>query len=128
MSTAKAWRLLIADDAPNLLAIYVLFFEAYGYIIQTATDGLGALAAYCAWRPDIVMLDIQMPHMDGRAVAREIRRINVVSSPLLLAVTALCAPADRDRAESLKAGFDDHFVRPAQLPVILAAMASHTII
>ena len=126
MSTAKAGRLLIADDDPSLLAAYVLFFEPYGYTIQTATDGQGAFVAYCAWRPDIVMLDIQMPHMDGREVAREIRRINVVSSPLLLAVTALCAPADR--AESLKAGFDDHFVKPAQLPAILAAMVSHTII
>jgi CheY-like chemotaxis protein len=74
MSTAKAGRLLIADDDPNLLAAYVLFFEPYGYTIQTATDGQGAFVAYCAGRPDIVMLDIQMPHMDGRAVARDIRR------------------------------------------------------
>jgi CheY-like chemotaxis protein len=124
MSTAKAERILIADDDPNLLAVYVLFFEAYGYTIQTATDGPDALAAYCAWRPDVVMLDIQMPRMDGRAVAREIRRIDVVSSPLLLAVSALCAPTDR--AESLKAGFDHHFVKPVLLPAILAAIASHS--
>ncbi|PCE23700.1 hypothetical protein BWP39_28900 [Paraburkholderia acidicola] len=123
MSTAKAGRLLIADDDPNLLVVYVVFFEAYGYAIQTATNGLDALAAYHAWRPHIVMLDIEMPHMDGRAVAREIRRINIVCSPLLLAVTALSTPIDR--AESLKAGFDDHFVKPAQLPAILAVMASH---
>ena len=126
MSTAKAERLLIADDDPNLLEAYVLFFEAYGYAIQTATDGPGALAMYCVWRPDVVMLDIQMPRMDGRAVAREIRRMNVVSSPLLLAVSALCAPSER--AESLNAGFDDHFVKPAQLPAILAAMASRAIV
>jgi CheY-like chemotaxis protein len=126
MSNAKAERLLIADDDPNLLAAYVLFFEAYGYTIRTASDGVGALAAYCTWRPDVVMLDIQMPHMDGCAVARAIRRISVVSSPLLLAVTALCAPSDR--AESLKAGFDDHFSKPAQLPAILAAMASRAIV
>jgi CheY-like chemotaxis protein len=126
MSTAKAGRLLIADDDPNLLAVYILFFEAYGYTIQTATDGLGALAAYRAWRPDVVMLDIQMPNMGGREVAREIRRINVALSPLLLAVTALCGPSER--AESLKAGFDDHFVKPVQLPAILAAMVPRTII
>ena len=125
MSTAKAERLLIADDDPDLLEAYVLFFEAYGYAIQTAADGVDALAAYCAWRPDVVMLDIQMPRMDGRAVAREIRRMNVASWPLLLAVTALCTPTERD--ESLKAGFDHHFVKPARLPVILAAIASHTI-
>jgi CheY-like chemotaxis protein len=72
------------------------------------------------------MLDLQMPRMDGRAVAREIRRMNVASWPLLLAVTALCTPTERD--ESLKAGFDHHFVKPARLPVILAAIATHTIV
>ena len=105
----KTERLLIADDDPNLLEAYVLFFEAYGYAIQTATDGLGALAAYCVWRPDVVMLDIQMPRMDGRAVAREIRRMNVVSSPLLLAVTALCTPTER--AESLRGRLRSSFCK-----------------
>ncbi|MFM0207754.1 response regulator [Paraburkholderia sediminicola] len=122
MSTEKAERLLIADDDPNLIDAYVLFFEACGYTIQTAADGVGALAAYCAWRPDVVMLDVQMPGMDGRAVAREIRRMSVIPCPLLVAVTALGAPSER--VESLKAGFDHHFVKPAQLPVILTAIAS----
>ncbi|MCP3715448.1 response regulator [Paraburkholderia sp. CNPSo 3281] len=70
---------------------YVLFFEAYGYTIQTAADGVDAPAACCAWRPDVVMLDIQMPRMDGWAVARDIRRMSVIPRPLLLAVTVLYA-------------------------------------
>lgn len=126
MSTAKAGRLLIADDDSNLLAAYVLFFEAHGYAIETAADGVDALAAYDASRPEVVKLDVQMPHMDGHAVAREIRRMRVVPRPFLLAVTGLGAPVDR--AESLKAGFDHHFVKPAHLPAILAAIASHTTI
>jgi CheY-like chemotaxis protein len=122
MSTAKAERLLIADDDPDLVDAYVLFFEAYGYTVQTAVDGVGALAAYYAWRPEVVMLDIQMPRMDGRAVAKEIRRMGVLPRPLLLAVTGIRASSER--AESFKAGFDHHFVKPSQLPVILAAIAS----
>lgn len=125
MPTANTERLLIADDDPHLVEAYVLFFETYGYTIRTAADGPAALAAYCAWRPEVVMLDIQMPYMDGRAVARAIRSMDVVSSPLLLAVTALCEPSER--TESLEAGFDDHFAKPAQLPAILAAMASRRI-
>jgi CheY-like chemotaxis protein len=113
MSTAKAERLLIADDDPDLVDAYVLFFEAYGYTVQTAVDGVGALAAYYAWRPEVVMLDIQMPRMDGRAVAKEIRRMGVLPRPLLLAVTGIRASSER--AESFKAGFDHHFVKPAQL-------------
>jgi CheY-like chemotaxis protein len=122
MSTVKAGRLLIADDDRELVDAYVLFFEAHGYIIQTAADGVAALAAYRASRPDIVMLDIQMPGMDGHTVAREIRRMAFIPRPLLLAVTALHAHAER--LDSFSAGFDHHFVKPAELPVILAAMAS----
>jgi len=124
MSTAKAERLLIADDDPNLVDAYVLFFEANGYTIRTAGDGVDALAAYRAWRPDAVILDIQMPRLDDRAVAREIRRISVGPSPLLMAVTALSSPSER--VESVEADFDHHFVKPAQLRVILAAIASRS--
>jgi DNA-binding response OmpR family regulator len=125
MSTAKAGRLLIADDDPNVLAAYVLFFEAYGYTIQTAVDGIGALAEYITLRPEVVILDIQMPRMDGHAVAREIRRMSVVPRPFLLAVSALRTLSER--TESFKAGFDRHFVKPARLPVILAAIAARKI-
>ena len=126
MSTAKAGRLLIADDDPNVLAAHVLFFEAYGYVVKTASDGVGALAAYYASHPEVVILDIQMPRMDGHAVAREIRRMSVIPRPFLLAITGLRAPADR--AKSFKAGFDHQFVKPAQLPAILAVIASRTTI
>jgi CheY-like chemotaxis protein len=124
MSTARAERLLIVDDDPDLVEAYALFFKAYGYTIRTAADGVDALAAYCDWHPDVVMLDIQMPRMHGWAIAREIRRMsNDIPWPLLLAVTALCSSSEQ--AESLKAGFDHHFVKPAELPVILAAIESH---
>lgn len=126
MSTTTTGRLLIADDDPAQITACVLFFEINGYTIQTAGDGVSALALYSAWRPDVVMLDIQMPQMDGWAVAREIRRMSVIPRPLLLAVTALGAYSDR--AESFDAGFDQHFVKPAQLPAILAAIVSRTAI
>jgi CheY-like chemotaxis protein len=122
MSAAEAGRVLIADDDPNLVEVYLLFFEACDFIIRTASDRMGALAAYCAWRPDVVMLDIQMPRMDGWAVAGERRRMSVSPAPLLLAVTGVHAPFER--VASLNAGFDHHFVKPAQLPVILTAIAS----
>ncbi len=124
MTTAKAGRLLIADDDPNLLAAYVVFFEAYGYTIQTAADGADALAAYIASRPEVVILDIQMPRMDGHTVARAIRHMSVTPRPFLLAVTALRTASER--IESFNAGFDSHFIKPAQLPAILAAIASRT--
>jgi DNA-binding response OmpR family regulator len=86
MGNPNAARLLIADDDPNILAAYVLFFADHGYDIRTAGDGVIALAEYRAWSPAIVVLDIQMADLDGRAVAREIRRLQSKPFPLLVAV------------------------------------------
>lgn len=122
MSTVKPKRLLIADDDADLLTAYVLFFEAYGYETRTARDGLDALVEYRAWHPEIVVLDIQMPCLDGRAVAKEIRNLKAMPAPLLVAVSALSAAAEL--AGSIQSGFDRHFVKPAQLRTILAAMES----
>jgi CheY-like chemotaxis protein len=124
MVNLAATRLLIADDDPNILAAYVLFFSIHGYDIRTAGKGAGALAEYHAWRPNAVLLDVQMPDMDGWAVAREIRRLQFKPLPLLVAVSALSLPSER--AESIRSGFDYHFVKPADLLVILAAIASRS--
>jgi CheY-like chemotaxis protein len=121
MSTAMPERLLI-DDESNLLTAYVLFFEAYGYEIRTAADGVDALAEYRAWRPEVVILDIQMPRLHGLAVAREIRKLAARPVPLLVAVSALSAPSAC--ADSIQSGFDRHSLNLAQLPVILGGVAS----
>jgi CheY-like chemotaxis protein len=123
MPTKSAARVLIADDDPNTLAAYVTFFDAQGYQTRARGDGAHALAEYIAWRPHAVVLDIQMPGMDGRRVAREIRYLQFTPCPLLVAVTALTSPAEQ--AESWNAGFNHHFAKPADLPIILAAIAAH---
>ncbi|SIO22687.1 response regulator [Paraburkholderia phenazinium] len=122
MPTENAARMLIADDDPNLLDAYVLFFSAQGYDIQTAGDGVEALDAYRAWRPGVVVLDIQMPLMDGREVAREIRRLQSTPFPLLVAATALASPSEQ--AESIRSGFDHHLVKPIKLPLLLTTIAT----
>jgi CheY-like chemotaxis protein len=123
MPTRSAVRLLIADDDPNILAAYVLFFDAQGYQTRATGDGAHALAEYSAWHPNAVVLDIQMPGMDGRAVARAIRHRQSAPAPLLVAVSALTSPAEQTK--SFRAGFNHHFVKPADLPLILAAIANY---
>lgn len=123
MPTATISRLLIADDDPNLIAAYELFFETYGYDIRTAGDGPQALQEYCKWHPHAVVLDIQMPGMDGRAVAEEIRRLQSGVAILLVAVTALSLPSDR--AASIRSGFNHRLVKPVKLPVLAAKLARH---
>ncbi|MDR8401708.1 response regulator [Paraburkholderia sp. USG1] len=123
MVNPAAARLLIADDNPNILAAYLMFFVDHGHDVRTAVKGAGALAEYRAWRPDAVVLDIQMLGMDGWAVAREIRYLQFKPFPLLVAITALSLP--HERAESSRSGFDYHLVKPADLLVVLGAIASH---
>ena len=122
MPTPSAVRLLIADDDPSVQAAYALFFDAHGFETRETANGVDALAEYWEWRPDVVVLDIQMPGMDGRSVAREIRRLGSALVPLLVAVTALASLSEE--AESIRSGFDYHFVKPAELPAILAAITS----
>lgn len=120
MSAEQLQRLLIADDDADLVAAYVLFFESRGYRVHTAYDGIAALAVYRRWHPVAAICDVEMPRLDGRAVARAIRQDGAVPAPLLIAVTGLSTAAARD--ESLKCGFDHHFVKPAHLPLIWAAI------
>jgi CheY-like chemotaxis protein len=123
MPTACTPRLLIADDDADLLAAYLLFFEPYGYGIRTAGNGADALSVYRAWHPHAVVLDIQMPRMDGRAVAGAIRQLRPAVASLLIAVSALSSPSELDA--SIRSGFDHHFVKPVNLPTLLARVAAH---
>jgi len=122
MNTKNRERLLIADDDANLLASYVAFFNAFNFEVRTATDGQDALGLNRAWHPLIVMLDIQMPRLDGREVARKIRERDNGEAPLLMAISGLSG-AD-ELAQSIDSGFDHHFVKPAQLPILLASMTA----
>ena len=120
MPIHKAARLLIADDDPELLAAYALYFSAHGFDIRTACNGLDALAEYCAWHPNAALLDVEMPRLDGRAVARRIRYVGDTPAPMLVAVSGL--ERKEERNESLRSGFNHHFVKPVPMPVILRAL------
>ena len=89
MSPTNAARLLIADDDPEILAVYAVFFCNQGFDIRTASNGADALTEYCAWYPAVVLLDIEMPVLDGRRVARAIRLVRAVPIPVLVAVSGL---------------------------------------
>lgn len=120
MPPANTARLLIADDDQEMLAVYAAFFCNQGFDVRTAATGADAFAEYCAWYPAAVLLDIEMPRLGGREVARAIRLIRKVPAPVLVAVTGLMSQSERD--ESMRAGFDHYLVKPVLMPIILAAI------
>jgi CheY-like chemotaxis protein len=84
--------------------------EGDGHVVFEAADGPSALATFHRVRPDVVMIDIGLPGMNGHDLARRIRSEENGASTLLVALTGYGFPEDCER--SRRAGFDVHFVKP----------------
>lgn len=119
----KPIRMLIADDDPAVLTATGDFFESAGLEIRTAEHGGAALLHYDAWKPHAVLLDIEMPVMDGREVAARIRKMAGGVAVLLIAISGLSSSSEI--ALSRASGFDFHFSKPAHLPHILGVVLAH---
>ncbi len=101
-------RLLIADDEPDILSELTPLLERAGFDVRTAADGMQVLAAIEAERPDLIVLDVVMPKVDGREVLRRLRSSDDWTPVILL--TRIGTPAER--ALSLQEGADDYLNKP----------------
>jgi signal transduction histidine kinase/CheY-like chemotaxis protein len=119
---AVAKDILVVEDNADARESLHRLLELAGHRVRVAADGPGGLDALLAEPPDIALVDIGLPHMDGYEIARRVRRERPGGRPYLVAVTGYGAPEDRERA--LEAGFDEHIVKPvdeAALRRLLAA-------
>lgn len=112
---------LIADDNADAAESLAMLAGMEGHRVQVVSNGPDALAAARRNRPDVCILDIGMPGMDGHAVARHLREHLTGRPMLLLAVTGWGQAKDKD--EALAAGFDRHFTKPIDPNNLLACMA-----
>lgn len=103
-------RVLVADDNRDAAESMGLLLQLAGHEVQIAYDGVEALAAAEAFNPEIVLLDLGMPRMDGFEVARQMRLRPWGRQTLLVAVTGWGQQHDRQR--TAEAGFDVHLVKP----------------
>jgi two-component system alkaline phosphatase synthesis response regulator PhoP len=100
-------QILVVDDEPTILHTVQAYLEREGFIVHTAPDGLAALKAARAFRPDLIVLDIMLPGMDGLEVLRRLRRESDVY------VLMLTARADEtDKIVGLTVGADDYLTKP----------------
>jgi PAS domain S-box-containing protein len=107
-----ARRVLIVDDNLDAARALALLVEFEGNDTDIATDGVTALGAIEAWRPDVVLLDIGLPKMNGYDVARRVRAHAWGNDIVLVALTGW--GQDEDRRTSREAGFDAHIVKPVR--------------
>jgi CheY-like chemotaxis protein len=118
---------LVVDDNRDAARSLARLLGLYGHDVQTAHDGPAALQTAQTHAPEVILLDIGMPRMDGLEVARRIRNDLGLKRTLLVAVTGY--GQDRDRRRSEEAGFDVHLVKPIEFEHLhtvlqISAMAS----
>ncbi|MGX2029552.1 ATP-binding protein [Methylocaldum gracile] len=121
LSAADQYVLVVDDNVSSADSLSTLL-EAYGYQVQVAYDGKEALDRGRERAPDVVLLDIGMPQMDGYEVARRMREDPRLTGTRLIAISGYGQEEDRQR--SREAGFDHHLVKPVDIDVLLDLLGS----
>ncbi|MER5868564.1 response regulator transcription factor [Streptomyces sp. NPDC002044] len=109
-------RILVVDDEPAVREALRRSLAFEGYAVQTAVDGIDALDKAASYAPDLIVLDIQMPRMDGLTAARRLRAAGGVTPVLMLTARDTVG----DRVTGLDAGADDYLVKPFELDELFA--------
>jgi two-component system, OmpR family, response regulator len=109
-------RVLVVDDEPNIVDVVSMALRFHGFAVETAGTGGDALAAVSAFRPDLIVLDVMLPDMEGFEVAKRLGAERAATPIIFL--TARDAPEDKLRG--LTTGGDDYVTKPFSLEELLA--------
>jgi CheY-like chemotaxis protein/two-component sensor histidine kinase len=115
-------RVLIVDDNTDAAEMLAALLQTLGYETAVATDGPAALDLARAFGPQVALLDIGLPAMDGYEVARRLRQLDTCRDTLLVAVSGYGQPSDRERSH--QAGFAHHLVKPVELATLTSLLES----
>ena len=114
-------RILVVDDEPNFSRALRLILSREGHLVELAADGEAAVALTNEQKPDVILLDIAMPGMDGREVCRRIRESR--STARIVYVTGTAGARDAGILSELQCEADAVLAKPATKHAILAAVA-----
>ena len=120
VAAMRPLRAVVVDDAPDLRDLVADLLRSRGHQVHTVDDGPSAIEVICSERPDVALIDIGLPDMDGYEVARRIRKTMPPDKLRLIAMTGYGQASDR--ASAFEAGFDAHIVKPASADKILRAL------
>jgi signal transduction histidine kinase/ActR/RegA family two-component response regulator len=119
-SSSHGTRVLVVDDNWDSAEMLVQLLKAFGYEVEAAHDGREALSIAERFQPDVALLDIGLPEMDGYQVAEELRGLELRSQPTFVALTGY--GQEKDRQRSARAGFAAHLVKPVEASVLMTAV------
>ena len=111
---------LLVEDNPINLTTIADFLQVKGFKVHTAVNGIEAIAKALLLTPDIILMDIQMPMMDGLEATRHIRANPTISGIPIIALTALAMSGDRERC--MEAGVNEYLSKPLRLDQLLQMM------
>src|SRR4249920_2897921 len=121
MDAIAAPRVLVVDDEPQVVWVLRFGLESEGYDVATARNGVEALEQVAAHHPELMVLDVMMPKMDGWAVLRELAKLPAEDRPRVVMVTALASVDDRTRAVEL--GADAYVPKPFDVEELLQVLS-----
>ena len=115
--------ILIADDDAKHRKLISAVLQAAGYDTLTATDGKSAIELARSDKPGLILMDAQMPVMDGLSAVKVLKEDHVTRAIPVIAITALAMDGDRERM--LKAGFDGYLGKPLSIKELRSVVATH---
>ncbi len=117
---ARSGRVLVVDDNADAALTLAEAVRLDGHEVRVAHDGTSALQQAEQFAPEVVLLDVGLPGLDGYEVVKRLRQLPALQQALIVAITGFGQETDRQRA--LQAGFDEHLVNPADLDVIYSVL------
>ncbi len=120
--TKPSLRVLVVDDNVDTVTTLALLVQESGHEVRTAYDGSAVLEAALDYRPNVVLLDIGLPGLNGFEVAKRLRQQPALQNAVLVAMTGYGRDSDRQRSQ--EAGFDHHLVKPGDFGKVLDILAT----
>jgi CheY-like chemotaxis protein len=116
MAEALCRRVLVVDDVRDSADSLAMLLKLWGHQVQVAYDGQAAVEAACEFLPEVVLLDLSLPHLNGYEVAERLRQEPGLDKAVLIALSGSSREEDRRRAA--EAGIDGHLPKPGNPPLL----------
>jgi len=119
-------RILIVEDNPQNMSLMEMLLSTKGYTLLKAIDGEEAMDVATTKRPDLILMDIQLPKMSGLEVTRKLRQLPAFNHIPIIAITAYAMKGDKEKF--IKAGCDAYLPKPIdihELPRVISEMLFH---
>ena len=121
---SDAAKILVVDDTPANIKLFADLLTSNGYAVTTAVNGEEALAKLAAEKPDLILLDVMIPKIDGIEVCRLLKKDSGTKNIPIIMLTVMGQVKDLERA--FAAGADDYLIKPFQFAQLLAKIDKFT--